>query len=282
MRVAARAKVNLRLRVLAREATGYHQIETILCRVALADEIVIERAQGSDLQLEVHGADIGPAADNLVARAVRAYSVAAGIEPAFSVALHKRVPAGAGLGGGSSDAAATLHALDAMHEERLGARRLLQLGAGLGSDIPFFLADAPCALAWGRGQRLLTHRGPGAAPALIAMPPAHVATADAYARLRIAPHGAGAAAIGADALGSWKQLAALAGNDFEPVVVPSVSGLADALELIRRAGAIVAQLTGSGAAIFGVFDSDTARDETRRALERLQPDLQTFATVAGI
>lgn len=280
MRVAARAKLNLRLRVLAREASGYHQIETIFCRVALADDIVIERAQGSDLQLEVRGADVGPAADNLVARAVHAYCAAAGIAPAFSVVLHKRIPAGAGLGGGSSDAAATLRALDAMQQQRLGTARLLDLGAALGSDVPFFLADAPVALAWGRGQRLLTHRGPGAAPALIVMPPAHVATADAYARLRVPPHGAGAAAMSADTLGSWSSLAAVAGNDFDPVVVPTIAGLADALELLR-ARAIIAQLTGSGAAIFGVFASDTARDDAHQALERAQPGLQTFATVAG-
>src|SRR5690606_517879 len=97
--------------------------------------------------------------------------------------LHKRVPVGAGLGGGSSDAAATLRALDALHDGVLGAPGLLALGAALGSDVSFFLADTPCALAWGRGERMLILPGPGSAPALIVVPDRAVATADAYARL---------------------------------------------------------------------------------------------------
>lgn len=283
MRIEAHAKLNLRLVVLAREASGFHQIETIVCRIALADEIVVEHTAKKGLALDVVGADVGPAADNLVVRAAHAYCDAAAIAPAFAIALHKRIPSGAGLGGGSSDAAATLRALDAMHADRLGTVRLLDLAAGLGSDVPFFVADAPLALAWGRGQRLLTHAGPGAAPALVVMPHTTVATADAYARLSAVLDDAPRAAhLGADALGSWNALARVACNDFERIVLPDVSALTPALALLRSHGALIAQLTGSGAAIFAVFDSAHARDEVAHQLERVDPDLRLFRTEAAV
>ena len=112
MRALAYAKINLRLVVLAEETSGYHQIETIFCRIALADELIIEPAGDAGLTLDVRGADVGPVDDNLVIRAARAWFDAAGIAAQHAITLHKRVPAGAGLGGGSSDAAAALRLLD--------------------------------------------------------------------------------------------------------------------------------------------------------------------------
>lgn len=283
MRVAAPAKVNLRLVVLAREASGYHQIETIFCRLALADELVIEPADGQGIALHVEGADLGPAQDNLVTRAVQAWCDAAQTPPAYTITLHKRIPAGAGLGGGSSDAAAVLRALDRMHGDALGAERLLEIGAALGSDVPFFLADSPLALAWGRGERLLPHTGPGAAPALVVMPPTSVATGAAYERL-----GATLAArprparIEPDALASWGSLAALACNDFERVVLPGLPVLTPVLATMRAHGARIAQLTGSGAAVFAVFDLVAQADAAAAALRDAEPGLQLFRTDAGV
>lgn len=283
MRVVAPAKVNLRLVVLAREASGYHQIETIFCRLALADELVIEPTDGQGIVLHVQGADLGPAEDNLATRAVQAWCDAARMPPAYTITLHKRAPAGAGLGGGSSDAAAVLRALDRMHNDALGAERLLEIGAGLGSDVPFFLADSPLALAWGRGERMLTHAGPGAAPALVVMPPASIATGAAYERL-----GATLAArprparIAPDALASWGALAALACNDFERVVLPDLPVLTPVLATLRAQGARIAQLTGSGAAVFGVFDLAAQADAAAAALRDAGPALQLFRTDAGV
>lgn len=295
MRITAAAKINLRLVVLAREASGFHQIETIFCRIALADEIVIEPAAHTGIVLDVRGADfesaadvgpaaaLGPAPDNLVVRAAHAYCAAAGIAPAFAIALHKHIPAGAGLGGGSSDAAATLRALDAMHGGCLGTAQLLDLAARLGSDVPFFIANAPIALAWGRGQRLLTHAGPGAAPALVVMPPATVATAGAYARLSEALDDAPRAAqLDANVLASWSALADVACNDFERVVLPEIPVLTQVLVSLREHGALVAQLTGSGAASFGVFDDADLRDAVADQLERVHPDVRLFRTDAAV
>ena len=170
MGALAHAKINLRLVVLAEETSGYHQIETIFCRIALADELSIATAGDAGLTLDVRDADVGPVDDNLVMRAARAWFEAAGIAAHHAITLRKRVPAGAGLGGGSSDAAAALSLLDRMHDQILGPDRLLEIAASLGSDVPFFMVDAPLALAWGRGERILTQPGPDAAPAVVVVP----------------------------------------------------------------------------------------------------------------
>lgn len=282
MRVTAQAKINLRLVVLAQETSGFHQIETIYCRVGLADELVIEQTTGPGLELTVHGADLGPTENNLVMRAARAWFEAADIEPSHAIALHKRIPAGAGLGGGSSDAAATLRALEEMHDHRLGGARLLEIAASLGSDVPFFMADVPLALAWGRGERMLTHEGPGQAPAVIVMPPASVSTAQAYASLGGRVGVAGPAIIDAASLGSWDALDDVACNDFERVVLPEIPALTPVLALLRSHGARIAQLTGSGSAVFGIFDLPDAAEAAAQELRAAQADLQVFRTHAAV
>lgn len=282
MRALAYAKINLRLVVLAEETSGYHQIETIFCRIGLADELIIEPAGDAGLTLDVRGADVGPVDDNLVMRAARAWFDAAGIAAQHAITLHKRVPAGAGLGGGSSDAAATLRLLDRTHEHVLGDDRLLEIAASLGSDVPFFMADAPLALAWGRGERILTQRGPDAAPAVIVVPATSVSTARAYASLGNRVGKAGPSMIDASALASWEGLARVACNDFERVMLPEIPALTPVLALLRSHGARIAQLTGSGSAVFGIFDLADAADAAAEELKAAEADLQVIRTEACV
>lgn len=281
--IQAPAKLNLRLCVLAREAGGYHQIETIFCRIGLADTLEIRPADEAGVALTVHGAHVGPAQDNLVVRAVHAFSDAAGVRPALSITLHKRIPAGAGLGGGSSDAAAMLLALNRMHGDVLQPDALRTLGARLGSDVPFFLADAPLAVGWGRGERLLAMPAPAPAPALVCVPAAQVATADAYRRLSESLADAPPASLlTPDDLASWHTIARVACNDFERVVLPDIPLLVPALALLRSHGAVIAHLTGSGSAIFGIFDNVAARDAAQRALADAEPTFELHATDAAV
>lgn len=282
MRASAHAKINLRLVVLAEETSGYHQIETIFCRIALADGLVIETTGDAGIILDVRDADLGPVEDNLVMRAARAWFEAAGIDAHHAITLHKRIPAGAGLGGGSSDAAATLRMLDEMHEHALGSRRLLEIAASLGSDVPFFMTDAPIALAWGRGERILTHRGPDAAPAVVVVPATSVSTARAYASLGDRVGVAGPMMIDASALASWDGLVTVACNDFERVMLPEIPALTPVLALLRSHGARVAQLTGSGSAVFGIFDLADAADAAAEGLRAADADLQVIRTEACV
>jgi 4-diphosphocytidyl-2-C-methyl-D-erythritol kinase len=283
VRVAAPAKVNLFLRVLAREASGFHSLETLFCALTLADEVVVRRgAPGVRLRV-AGGVDTGPPERNLCVRAAEAFYAVRGESPAVTIDLVKRIPSAAGLGGGSSDAAATLLALDALHGGTVGRDRLLQLAIALGADVPFFLSGSPLALAWGRGERLLALPPLPSRPVLVAHPGVAMPTPEAFRRLAGRRAAAGlipeARAIPLAGLGSWAEVAPRAENDFEAVVVPEIPVLARALDEMRDAGAIVAQLAGSGGSIFGVFNTVARRDAAREGVEKLGLACSTCETV---
>ena len=264
---ACPAKVNLFLRILAREDTGFHQIETLFQAVALFDRVDV-RPGALGIALEVRQpsgpdsiGDLGEPGENTVMKAARAFFAATGIAPAVSLVLTKSIPARTGLGGASSDAAGTLSALNALHGTPLSARELVALGGRIGADVPFFCSGAATALAWGRGDRLLRFPSPPAAPVVLAIPFERVSTATAYreasAGLQLpAPPSLLArpsllAEAGSEA---WSPLAGLQWNDFERAVFARVAGLARVRSALAEAGASVARLTGSGSAVFGVFD----------------------------
>lgn len=278
--VRAPAKINLSLRILARESSGYHQLETIFCAIELHDEIRIEPASDG-LHLEVEGAELGKVHDNLVYRAAHAFHEAAGRPAAARIRLRKRIPAGAGLGGGSSDAAATLAALNAIHGEPLDRVRLLEIAAALGSDVPFFLSESPLALAWGRGERMLPLPALPTVPALVVVPPFAISTPDAYRELaehrERSPVAARPAIIEPDSLREWSTLAALAANDFEEPTFrryPELEGILDAL----NHGAMIARLSGSGSALFGLFPDLDRRAEAAERVARIAPRARLIQT----
>jgi len=224
--LAAHAKVNLFLRILTgpspRERGGFHQLETGFALLELADELVVRRT-AHDVTLEVDGGgpDLGPVDENLAVRAARAVLDATGRKFGVAIELTKRIPVRAGLGGGSSDAAAALHAVNALAHHAVPDAELLQFAARLGADVPFFASGAPLAVAWGRGERLFRLAPLPAAPVLIAVPKIAIATADAYRwwdELHPTPEARGPVVLDAPALASWGSVGRLAGNDFESVV----------------------------------------------------------------
>lgn len=230
-RVLAQAKVNLFLHVLAREAGGHHQLETLFQRLELGDDVAV-RVGGRGRTLDCRGADVGPVERNLAWRAAEAYAEAAGWPHGFAIEIDKRIPVGGGLGGGSADAGAVLRLLDALAPRPLAADALLALAGRLGADVPFLATDAARALAWGRGDRLqLLPPLPRRQVALV-LPPVGVATADAYAWLAEARAGAVAAprALAADQLATWAGVAAVAANDFEAPVAARVAAVAAVAE----------------------------------------------------
>ena len=261
-RTGAPAKVNLFLHVLAREESGYHALETLFCAISLADEIRVERG-AAGVRLHVQGeVDTGPEDQNLVVRAARAFYDRLGEPAAVDLHLAKHIPAAAGLGGGSSDAAATLRVLNHLHGGPLSPDALLLLGSGLGSDIPFFLCGSTLALGTGRGERLLPLRPLPSRPVLVCHPGAGMPTAAAYRRLDEA-RGDDVPAprlVPPEQLRDWESVAALARNDFTEPVLSALPGLGDALAVLRDAGASPALLAGSGSAIFGVFRTAAERD----------------------
>ncbi len=280
----APAKVNLTLRVLAREESGYHQLETLFCGLELADTLEL-RPGGAGIRLEVEGAELGPIEDNLVVRAARAFERATGRMVDVAIRLRKEIPAGAGLGGGSSDAAATLDALNDLHGRPLDDAALVDIAAQLGSDVAFFLCRSPLALAWGRGERLLPIPPLPRAPVLLAVPGFAIPTPDAYrdlAAYRAATGArAGAAVIPPAALASWDEVARAAVNDFEPPTFARFPELAELKRLLLEAGARIALLSGSGSALFGVFPDEKQRDDAAMALESHGTGLRVIHTATA-
>ena len=141
VRVRAPAKINLLLRVLGLRADGFHELETLFQAIDLTDELTVELA-GDSVDLEVAGTDAGPVTHNLAFRAAEAFRLAADLHSGVRILLTKNIPTGAGLGGGSSDAAAVLRALNHLTGGAVAAEALLAIGADLGSDVPFFCAAA--------------------------------------------------------------------------------------------------------------------------------------------
>lgn len=260
-RVTAHAKLNLALRVLAREVSGYHSIETLFLRVALGDDVSVQVCDSGE-RLTCTGADTGPIERNLALLAARAFQRAFAWPRGFHITIAKKIPVGGGLGGGSADAGAVLRALSALAPMPVPEERLLALALELGSDVPFLTTTAPFALAWGRGERMLALPPLPSRAVLLARPPFAVATADAY-RWLAAARGAVEPVprlLAANDLSSWESLGALAANDFEQVVGERHPEIPLLLDAMQRSGALLARMSGSGSTVFGVFAGEPPAD----------------------
>ena len=272
----AHAKLNLRLRVLERDATGYHGVETLLLRLELADTISVRPATRG-IHLEVTGdSDVPTDEQNLCWKAAAALHRALEVEPAVHIRLEKRIPASAGLGGGSMDAAATLEALSRLPGLEAGPARLIEIAGELGSDVPFGLCGRPLALGWERGRRIMPLQSPPVRPVLVVVPPFGVRAAEAYQWLAAdrdrgaggpAAHPGGELLPPPDRLTDWDVLAHLALNDLQPVVFRRHPELRVIHEALRDVGAGIALLCGSGACVAGIFDTVAVRDRAAEVLE---------------
>ena len=266
-RVRALAKVNLDLRVLARRPDGYHELRTIFQTISLADtlELAFTPARRTAVELACE-LDIP---GNLVTRAARLALGAMRKTGRVEMRLTKRIPMGAGLGGGSSDAAAVLLALPALVGKTLSMAALLELAETLGSDVPFFLLGG-AAVGIGRGTELFPLPDGPSRQGLVVAPGVHVSTAEAYRRL--SPR------LTSDSLQNkifsfqsqvWDRGRSQAANDFEDVVFEEHGRLAALKRGLLRQGAETAMMTGSGSAVFGLFPT---REQTSRALRSLKKE----------
>ena len=249
MEFLAPAKINLSLRVLGRRADGFHDLESLMCPVSIFDTLdVTLRAEGG-LEFVCDDATLPAGDDNLVVRAARLFCGACGLEPHVRIALTKRIPHGAGLGGGSSDAATTLLALDRLFATHLSREALAAMAADLGSDIPFFIYQS-AAVIRGRGERVEPMEFPHALPLLLIKPPFGVPTPWAYSRWKDAREIPGVPY--AAQTFAWGELV----NDLERPVFEKYIFLADLKRwLLAQAEAAGALMSGSGATVFAVLGS---------------------------
>jgi 4-diphosphocytidyl-2-C-methyl-D-erythritol kinase len=270
-RLQAPAKINLVLEVLNKRPDGFHNIRTIFQTISLADILDIEFTPGRVTRIHLDcGIDI-PA--NLVVRAAEAVLDASNASGLVTFRLAKKIPLGGGLGGGSTDAAAVLLALPVLTGRALPMARVLDIAADLGSDVPFFLSGG-AALGLGRGIEFYPIADPPIRHALVVFPGVHVSTAEAYSALgrsltstgmspKINTSQSFALALGGDEPAEgW---AGFCSNDFESVVFRRHPQLGAIKNKLKKAGARPALMTGSGAAIFGVFETVEMRYQAQQS-----------------
>jgi 4-diphosphocytidyl-2-C-methyl-D-erythritol kinase len=265
LRVRALAKINLDLRVLGKRPDGFHELRTIFQTISLADTIDIAFTPGRKTSIEVKD-NLG-IPDNLAARAARLALDAMRVTGRVEMRIHKRIPMGAGLGGGSSDAAAVLLALPVLAGRRVELPELCRLAEQLGSDVPFFLLGGR-AVGIGRGSELFPLPDEPPRAGLLVVPAVHVSTSEAYRRLspRLTSESQQNKIFSFQSQ-TWNRGGREpACNDFEAVVFRQHRGLAVLKKRLIEAGASLAMMTGSGSGVFGLFDT---REEATLALKSL-------------
>jgi 4-diphosphocytidyl-2-C-methyl-D-erythritol kinase len=254
---SARAKINLHLAVHARRPDGFHALTTVFQSIDLADTLTVVEHDGPFV-LRCPGGDAPEDGTNLVVRAARALAEElGGPEPTgLQVTLDKQVPTQAGLGGGSADAMAALRLLCAVWGVPPERALLARVGGRLGSDVPFF-AWGGTALGLGRGDEIAPLPALPPLACAIVRPPFGVATADAYGWLAASRAASPPAVVPFDPPAraeEWLDRLAGCRNDFEPVVTARHPEIAEAVDALRDGGARLAMMSGSGSAVFGLFE----------------------------
>jgi 4-diphosphocytidyl-2-C-methyl-D-erythritol kinase len=261
VRLRAFAKVNYALDVLGLREDGYHQVRTVMQSVSLADDVGIEVAnRGFELRVEPKGTRIGPPEENSAYRAWKLICGLVGDELPVRVTLRKGIPAGAGLGGGSADAAAVLVGLNGLSGLGLRVEELREVGTKIGADVPFCVSGGT-SLGEGVGELLTPLPAPPDHRLVVAKPLAGADTRRIYSAHDDGPARSvrsAEAVVAALESGNLPALAAAVGNDLAPVtavLVPEVERLRRGL---MDAGALGASMSGSGTAVYGLFDEEGA------------------------
>jgi 4-diphosphocytidyl-2-C-methyl-D-erythritol kinase len=257
----APAKINLHLRVIRRRPDGYHDLETFMQKLELSDRLEL-RPTAAGVLLSCPGSDLPCNEDNLVFRAAAIYLARAGITSGVEIVLHKQIPIAAGLGGGSSDAAAVLLGLNRLFAPGIPDVALLQLAGTLGADVPFFVADMDAARATGIGDRLQPAPSLQGCMVLLVNPGYPVSTKWVYENFALTtpsnPYILGREQNHlnyCDFLASSEPLTAC--NDLESVTIARFPDLGEIKESLLASGAGIAMMSGSGPTVFGLFREET-------------------------
>jgi 4-diphosphocytidyl-2-C-methyl-D-erythritol kinase len=279
VRIPAFAKINLRLDILGKRTDGYHELRTVFQTLSLHDDIRLRRSRCLGISLTIQGnASLAsePVEKNLVYHAVDAVKRKLKIPGGVEIQLEKRIPAGGGLGGGSSDAIAALLGYLQLTKKKLPTAQMLEIAASLGADVPFFLLGGR-ALGVNRGDEIYPLQDVGKMHLLVVVPgEIRVSTADAFRWVNAKPLGLTKSAIDPKLLQfcalSWSAQGNGLSNDFEGPVFQRHPRLAQIKRVLLQKGATEASLAGSGSAVFGIFPSPAM---ARRAAVGFPHD-QTF------
>ena len=272
MQVLAPAKINVSLKILRRRDDGFHEIETLITPITLCDQIEIEKSDSSS-EIEFHCDDPSVPAgdDNLIVRAARAFFAATKLKRAISIELKKKIPHGAGLGGGSSDAASTLLALNELFNTNLPRETLAKIAETVGSDVPFFIFKS-AALCKGRGELVTPLSLKDKLSLLLLKPEFRVSTAWAYSHWRDSLEIPGVSYAAQEFAGQ------IFLNDLECPVFHKFIFLAQLkMWLLKQREVGATLMSGSGSTIFAVLRARADADFlARRAKSELDPELWTW------
>ncbi|MBD3427223.1 MAG: 4-(cytidine 5'-diphospho)-2-C-methyl-D-erythritol kinase [Candidatus Omnitrophica bacterium] len=266
MEIAAPAKINLYLRVIKKLEDGYHQIETIFERISILDRVKAELSS-SGTSISCSDENIPTGEESLLGRTVRSFRQRASLQEDFRVHIEKNIPVSAGMGGGSSDAAAVLILLNQLAGAPLGALELAEIGASLGADIPFFLSGYSYARGTGRGDVIEKVEDDRQLWHVVVTPPFGVSTKEVYGKIP-------AFTLTKNRLVDKMFTAFLRSNnikgipenfrnDLQDIVLREFPSLKRVFTALRSAGARGVLLSGSGPTVFGIFDREKADDAAR-------------------
>ncbi len=280
MELSTPAKINLFLRVTGRRPDGYHELDSLFLPVSLFDRIVIETAPApaTSVSIRCNWADMPLDSRNLAVRAAQLFLTQAGVSARVEIDLHKQIPAGAGLGGGSSDAGAVLRAMASVYRFDLAA--LGRLALKIGADVPFFLDPRPARVG-GVGERITYLKGAVRLDLVIGVPPVAVPTAEIYRYLERGhwsgpgpsrlPSSLDGATVGPDLLV----------NDLEAVALARYPQIGEIRRLFQHLGAAGVAMSGSGGAVFALFpDAGEASRAAQSAIARM-PGARFFAVAVA-
>lgn len=274
VRLRSYAKINLGLRILGKRADGYHDIWTVFQQVSLADELVLE-TQPHQLEVLCHHPSVAKGEENLCWRAAAALKQATGCHHGVRISVRKRIPVGAGLGGGSSNAAVVLAALNVLWGTGLKQAELMDLAATLGSDVPFFLLGGT-AVGEGRGERLTPVALSDDYWCVVAMPNVEISTRWAYSAAKFdltKSQKCSTFSSLAEELSDRARWPSILGNDFEQVVFDAYPSIATLKAELTQEGSFYCSLSGSGGAVFGLF---ARRDRALQARLRVAKSALAF------
>ncbi len=260
--VQAPAKVNLTLHILGKRKDGYHDLDSVMQKLDLADTVTLSLRNKPGIQLSCPGSDLPEDESNLVWKAAESFLHEAGLESTYgiSIVLDKNIPVAAGLGGGSSDAASVLTGMNRLFENRLPEKTLLRLAKSLGADVPFFVISHSAVRAKGIGERMEFHESLSDCSVLLVNPGFSVSTAWVYENFTLTRVDKDSNLSNSSEKDDVNGMVSSLYNDLEAVTVEQYPELTSIKNVMLEQGASGALMSGSGPTVFGIFPDQSGRE----------------------
>jgi 4-diphosphocytidyl-2-C-methyl-D-erythritol kinase len=265
MKILSPAKINLFLHICGKRPDGYHELFSLMCRVTLFDELTLQIGRGKTIEIDCSHSDVPADDTNLAHRAASLFQSNLNSAQGVNIHLNKKIPVAAGLGGGSSNAASVLLALNAHYDHPFTREQLMEMGLALGADVPFFIFQKP-AIATGIGEKLEAFQGELPYHILLLYQGFNVSTAETYQNLNFGltndQKNPTNDSLKRDRFDPVCHLT----NDLERVTVAKYPEIGSAKEKLLNLGAIGALMSGSGPTVFGLFDNAETAKSARQSL----------------